>query len=65
MLADDGAALTQMSARRRVSRDGWVLRPKGVAVRELLGVIPDVLRLLRLLIADRSSAGRHRMAGSP
>ena len=33
----------------------WVLRPKGVPVRELLGLIPDVLRLLRSLIGDRSA----------
>ena len=33
----------------------WALRPKGVAVRELFGLIPDVLRLLRSLIGDRSS----------
>lgn len=33
----------------------WVLRPKGVSVRELVGVIPDLLRLLRSLIADRSA----------
>jgi uncharacterized membrane protein YkvA (DUF1232 family) len=33
----------------------WVLRPKGVPVREILRVIPDVLRLLRSLIADRSA----------
>lgn len=33
----------------------WVLRPKDVSVRELLGVIPDVLRLIRSLIADRSA----------
>jgi uncharacterized membrane protein YkvA (DUF1232 family) len=32
----------------------WVLRPRGVPVRELIKVIPDVLRLLRSLIADRS-----------
>ena len=32
----------------------WVLRPRDVSVRELLGVIPDVLRLLRSLIADGS-----------
>ena len=31
----------------------WVFRPKGVPVREILGVIPDVLRLLRSLITDR------------
>jgi len=30
----------------------WVLRPKDVPVRELVGVIPDTLRLLRDLIRD-------------
>jgi uncharacterized membrane protein YkvA (DUF1232 family) len=30
----------------------WLLRPRDVPVRELLGVIPDVLRLLRSLIGD-------------
>ena len=33
----------------------WALRPKGVPVRELLRVIPDVLRLLRSIIGDRSA----------
>ena len=33
----------------------WVLRPKDVSVRELLALIPDVLRLLRSLIGDRSA----------
>ena len=33
----------------------WVLRPKGVSVRELLGLIPDILRLLRSLIGDRGA----------
>jgi hypothetical protein len=33
----------------------WVLRPKGVPVRELLGLVPDVLRLLRSIIGDRSA----------
>ncbi len=33
----------------------WALRPKGVSVREILGVIPDVLRLLRSVIRDRSA----------
>lgn len=32
----------------------WILRPKGVSVREIVGVIPDVLRLLRSVIGDRS-----------
>jgi uncharacterized membrane protein YkvA (DUF1232 family) len=33
----------------------WVLRPKGVSVRELLSLIPDVLRLLRSVIGDRGA----------
>ncbi len=33
----------------------WALRPKGVPVREILGVIPDVLRLIRSIIWDRSA----------
>src|SRR6476619_3917029 len=32
----------------------FVLRPKDVPVRELLAVVPDVLRLLRALIRDGS-----------
>ncbi len=33
----------------------WILRPKDVPIRDLLGLIPDVLRLLRSLIGDRSA----------
>lgn len=33
----------------------WALRPKGVSVREVVGVIPDVLRLLRSIIGDHSA----------
>jgi uncharacterized membrane protein YkvA (DUF1232 family) len=33
----------------------WALRPKGVTVRELVGLTPDNLRLLRSLIGDRSA----------
>jgi uncharacterized membrane protein YkvA (DUF1232 family) len=33
----------------------WFLRPKDVSVREMIGVIPDVLRLLRSVITDRSA----------
>ena len=33
----------------------WALRPKGVPVRELLGLIPDVLRLLRSVIGDTAA----------
>jgi uncharacterized membrane protein YkvA (DUF1232 family) len=32
----------------------WVLRPRGVPIAELLRLIPDVLRLIRALLADRS-----------
>ncbi len=32
----------------------WLLRPKGVPVRKLIGLVPDLLRLLRSLIGDRS-----------
>jgi uncharacterized membrane protein YkvA (DUF1232 family) len=34
----------------------WLLRPKDVPIRELLGIIPDTLRLIRGLIADRSTS---------
>jgi uncharacterized membrane protein YkvA (DUF1232 family) len=33
----------------------WALRPKGVSVRELLGLIPAIVRLLRSVIGDRSA----------
>jgi uncharacterized membrane protein YkvA (DUF1232 family) len=33
----------------------WALRPKGVSVREILGLVPDVIRLLRSVIGDRSA----------
>jgi uncharacterized membrane protein YkvA (DUF1232 family) len=33
----------------------WALRPKSVSVRELLGLIPDVVRLLRSVIGDKSA----------
>jgi uncharacterized membrane protein YkvA (DUF1232 family) len=32
----------------------WILRPRGASIRDLLALVPDVLRLLRSLIADRS-----------
>jgi uncharacterized membrane protein YkvA (DUF1232 family) len=31
----------------------WLLRPRDVPVREVVRVIPDVLRLLRALVTDR------------
>jgi uncharacterized membrane protein YkvA (DUF1232 family) len=33
----------------------WLARPKGVALRELVRVVPDVIRLLRSLIVDRDT----------
>lgn len=33
----------------------WLLRPKDVPLREVLRVIPDVVRLLRSLVTDKST----------
>jgi uncharacterized membrane protein YkvA (DUF1232 family) len=33
----------------------WLLRPRDVAVRELVAVVPDLVRLLRSIVADRRS----------
>ena len=33
----------------------WVLRPKGTSLRELVAVVPDLLRLLRDLVGDRTT----------
>jgi uncharacterized membrane protein YkvA (DUF1232 family) len=33
----------------------WVLRPRDTSLRELLAVVPDLLRLLRDLVRDRST----------
>lgn len=33
----------------------WALRPRGVPVREILGVVPDVVRLVRSVIGDRAA----------
>ena len=33
----------------------WVLRPRGTSLRELIAVVPDLLRLLRGLVGDRST----------
>jgi uncharacterized membrane protein YkvA (DUF1232 family) len=32
----------------------WLARPRGVPAREVIGTLPDVLRLLRGLVTDRS-----------
>ncbi len=33
----------------------WVLRPRDTSLRDLLRVVPDVLRLVRALLADRTT----------
>lgn len=33
----------------------WLLRPRGASLRDLLAVVPDLVRLLRLLITDRAT----------
>ena len=40
----------------------WVLRPRDVAVRELVAFVPDLVRLVRDLIADRGIERRVRFA---
>ncbi|MDQ6793594.1 MAG: YkvA family protein [Chloroflexota bacterium] len=40
----------------------WLVRPRDVSLRELIGIVPDVLRLVRDLIADRSTPIRVRVA---
>ena len=40
----------------------WVLRPRNVALRDLLGVIPDLLRLIRDLLTDRKTPLSVRLA---
>ncbi len=32
----------------------WLLRPRGVPTRDILRVVPDVVRLLRALLTDRT-----------
>jgi len=39
----------------------WVFRPRDVRLRDLAGVVPDLLRLVRDLIADRSVPLRVRI----
>jgi uncharacterized membrane protein YkvA (DUF1232 family) len=40
----------------------WLVRPRNVPLRELLSVVPDVLRLIRDLIADKQMPLRVRFA---
>ena len=40
----------------------WILRPRDVAIGEIVRLIPDVLRLVRNLLADRSVPRSVRIA---
>lgn len=40
----------------------WVLRPRGTRLAELVGVVPDILRLIRDLLADRQTPLSVRVA---
>ena len=40
----------------------WLLRPKDVPIREVVRVVPDLVRLLRSLLADRSTPLDVRLA---
>jgi uncharacterized membrane protein YkvA (DUF1232 family) len=40
----------------------WLFRPRNVPLRELLGVVPDLLRLVRDLLADHRTPLRVRLA---
>lgn len=40
----------------------WLIRPRGVGARELARLVPDVLRLVRDLLLDRSSPRAVRVA---
>jgi uncharacterized membrane protein YkvA (DUF1232 family) len=40
----------------------WVLRPRDGRLRDLVRIVPDVLRLVRHLLADRAVPGRVRVA---
>ena len=40
----------------------WLIRPRGVGVRELARLVPDILRLVRDLLTDRSTPRSVRIA---
>jgi uncharacterized membrane protein YkvA (DUF1232 family) len=40
----------------------WLIRPRGVGARELARLVPDILRLVRDLLLDRSSPRSVRVA---
>jgi len=39
----------------------WVLRPKGVPVKEILAVVPDAVRLIRSVLTDSAAPGDVRL----
>ena len=39
----------------------WLFRPKDVPLRELLGVVPDLVRMLRTIVRDPSSPMRRSL----
>ena len=50
-----GTAVGLLVVRARFSCLFWVFRPKDVSVRELLGVVPDLVRMLRSIVRDPTS----------
>ena len=40
----------------------WLIRPRDVGLRDLVSVVPDVLRLIRALVADRTTPLGVRLA---
>jgi uncharacterized membrane protein YkvA (DUF1232 family) len=40
----------------------WLIRPRGVGARELARLVPDILRLVRDLVTDRSAPRSVRVA---
>src|SRR5437867_11378298 len=40
----------------------WVIRPRDVALAELVRFVPDLVRLVQALLADRAVEGRVRLA---
>ena len=40
----------------------WIARPRDVALREVVRLVPDVVRMVRSLIADATTPGSSRLA---
>jgi uncharacterized membrane protein YkvA (DUF1232 family) len=40
----------------------WLVRPRDVALSELVAFVPDLVRLVRRLVTDRTIAGQVRLA---